>query len=173
MEGEIDHIVQTAIRRERKVWVMTLVLMMIGMQFIHLQTTVRPSFSGPEVSKYTTSLQEMPSLRRRRLMEASSPTGESMLARAPAAEQMEALIEEKETEEQAEILNQPRAEPMNCSCPPGPRGPAVRATCELKLSVCQNTKRTDMPNNNAILCRVNQLQSSCLQYSPGIQNARH
>lgn len=132
MEGEIDHIVQTAIRRERKVWGLTLVLMMIGMQFIHLQTTVQPSISGSEVSKYTMSSQEMPSLGRRRLMEASSPTGESMLARAPAAEKMEALIE-KEDDEEAETLNQTRAEPMNCSCPPGPRGPAVRALCELKL----------------------------------------
>lgn len=141
MEGEIDHIVQTAIRRERKVWFLTLVLMMIGMQFIHLQTAVQPSISGPEVSKYTISSQEIPSLRRRRLMEASSPTGESMLASsaAPAAEQMEALIEMEDNEE-AETLNQTRAEPLNCSCPPGPRGPAVRAIYKLILSVYQSMK---------------------------------
>ena len=85
MEGEIDHIVQTAIRRERKVWVLTLVLMMIGMQFIHLQMTVQPSFPESEVAKYTKTSKEMSSLRRRRLMEAGSPTGESMMSSAPAA----------------------------------------------------------------------------------------
>ena len=82
MEGEIDHIVQTAIRRERKVWVLTLVLMMIGMQFIHLQMTVQPSFPESEVAKYTKTSKEMSSLRRRRLMEAGSPTGESMMSSA-------------------------------------------------------------------------------------------